>query len=110
MRDEAEICTPEEVLNFWFTELSYDHWFTPSADLDQQCAQRFQASHLALSRNRDDIWRQTPSNWLAVIILFDQLPRNMYRGSPLAYATDCLALREAKLAIGAGADIAVPTE
>ncbi|AFL52825.1 uncharacterized protein (DUF924 family) [Sinorhizobium fredii] len=110
MSDVAEICTPEEVLKFWFTELSYDHWFTPSAELDKQCMQRFQTSHLVLSRSLDDIWRQTPSNWLAAIILFDQLPRNMYRGSPLAYATDCLALREAKLAIGTSADIAVPSE
>ncbi|PDT42984.1 MULTISPECIES: DUF924 family protein [Sinorhizobium] len=110
MNDGAEICTPEEVLEFWFTELSYDHWFTPSTELDRQCVQRFQASHLALSRNLDDGWRQTPGNRLAAIILFDQLPRNMYRGSPLAYATDCLALREAKLAIGASADIAVPAE
>ncbi|MCA1370019.1 DUF924 family protein [Bradyrhizobium sp. BRP14] len=110
MADEIEICTPEEVLKFWFTELSYDHWFTPDPELDQQCVQRFQASHLALSRKLDDVWRATPSNWLAAIILFDQLPRNMYRGSPLAFATDCLALREAKLAVGASADLTVPEE
>ena len=110
MTGDIEICTPEEVLKFWFTELSYDHWFTPDPGLDEQCAQRFQASHLALSRNLDNVWRETPQNWLAAVILFDQMPRNMYRGSPLAFATDCLALREAKLAIGASADMAVPRE
>ncbi|MDK1388300.1 DUF924 family protein [Sinorhizobium sp. 8-89] len=110
MADEIEICTPEEVLKFWFTELSYEQWFTPSEELDRHCVQRFQASHLALSRKLDDIWRETPRNWLAAIILFDQLPRNMYRGSPLAFATDCLALREANLAIGASADLAVSKE
>lgn len=109
MVDQIEICTPEEVLKFWFAELSYDHWFTVNPELDKQCMQRFQASHLALSRRLDDVWRQT-QNWLATIILFDQLPRNMYRGSPLAFATDGLALREAKLAIGASADMAVPQE
>lgn len=110
MIDKIEICTPEEVLKFWFTELSYDHWFTPNPEVDQQCVQRFQASHLALSRKLDDVWRENPRNLLAAVILFDQLPRNMYRGSPLAFATDCLALREAKLAVGTGADMAVPTE
>ncbi|MCZ4092936.1 DUF924 family protein [Sinorhizobium psoraleae] len=110
MADEIEICTPEEVLKFWFTELSYEQWFAPSEELDRHCVQRFQASHLALSRKLDDIWRETPRNWLAAIILFDQLPRNMYRGSPLAFATDCLALREANLAIGASADLAVSKE
>ncbi|MBP1882359.1 DUF924 family protein [Sinorhizobium mexicanum] len=110
MTDEIAICTPEEVLKFWFTELSYDQWFTPSAELDRQCMQRFQASHLALSRKLDDAWRATPEHWLAAVLVFDQLPRNMYRASPLAFATDCLALREAKLAVGASADLAVPKE
>lgn len=110
MADEIATCTPEEVLNFWFGELSYDHWFTSSTELDRECARRFQASHLALSRNLEGVWRATPRNRLATIILFDQLPRNMYRGSPLAFATDGLALREAKLAVGAGADMAVPED
>jgi uncharacterized protein (DUF924 family) len=110
MADEMAICAPEDVLNFWFEELSYDHWFTPSAELDRECGRRFQASHLALSRNLDDVWRSSPRNRLAAIILFDQLPRNMYRGAPLAFATDGLALREAKLAAGASADMAVPKD
>ncbi|HXV31809.1 MAG TPA: DUF924 family protein [Sinorhizobium sp.] len=110
MADKIAICTPEEVLDFWFGELSYDHWFAPSAELDRECVRRFQASHLALSRNLDDLWRQNPRNWLAAIILLDQLPRNMYRGSPLAFATDGLALREAKLAVGTSADMAVPED
>lgn len=110
MTDQNAICTPEDVLKFWFEELSYEHWFTPSAELDRECARRFQDTHLALSRHVDDVWRASPRNWLAVILLFDQLPRNMYRGSPLAFATDGLALREAKLAIGASADMAVPPE
>ncbi|MBP2237145.1 uncharacterized protein (DUF924 family) [Sinorhizobium kostiense] len=110
MVDGSVISTPEDVLKFWFGELSYEHWFTPSADLDGECVRRFQATHLALSRKLDELWRASPENQLAAIILFDQMPRNMYRGSPLAFATDGLALREAKLAVGASADLAVSTE
>ncbi|MCA1494096.1 DUF924 family protein [Sinorhizobium alkalisoli] len=110
MTDQSTNCTPEDVLRFWFGELSYEHWFTPSAELDRECVQRFRDAHLALSRHVDDVWRASPRNWLAAIILFDQLPRNMYRGSPLAFATDGLALREAQLAIGASADKAVSPE
>lgn len=98
------ICSPEEVLSFWFDELTYEAWFTVDAGLDAQCTRRFRETHLALSRGLDERWRATPQARLATVILFDQLPRNMYRASPLAFATDGLALREARLAIAAGVD------
>lgn len=110
MAKEVEICTPDDVLNFWFGELTDDDWFTVSKELDESCIRRFQASHLALARGIGEIWRATPENRLAAIILLDQIPRNMYRGSPLAFSTDCLALHEAKLAVGIGADMAVKPE
>ncbi|MEI3852081.1 MULTISPECIES: DUF924 family protein [Ensifer] len=110
MTNEVEICTPDDVLNFWFGELTYDDWFTMSGELDKACIRRFQASHLALARGVSEIWRATPENRLAAIILLDQMPRNMYRGTPLAFATDCLALHEAKLAVGVGADMAIKPE
>ncbi|KQV34816.1 hypothetical protein ASE37_13985 [Rhizobium sp. Root268] len=104
MSDPTAICSPEEVLSFWFEELSYEAWFTADAGLDAQCTRRFRDTHLALSRGLDERWRATPEARLAAIILFDQLPRNMYRASPLAFATDSLALREARLALDAGID------
>ena len=110
MTNEVEICTPDDVLSFWFGELTYDDWFTMSGELDTACIRRFQASHLALARGVSEIWRATPENRLAAIILLDQMPRNMYRGTPLAFATDCLALHEAKLAVGIGADMAIKPE
>jgi len=104
MAAAAGICTPDEVLSFWFDELRPEHWFDPPPGLDQQCDRRFRTTHLALSRGVDAEWRATPMNRLAGVIVLDQLPRNMYRASPLAFATDGLALREASLAIDAGAD------
>ena len=102
--DVTAICSPVEVWSFWFEELSHEDWFTADAGLDAQCTRRFRETHLALSRRLDARWRATPQARLATIILFDQLPRNMYRNSPLAFATDGLALREARLALDAAAD------
>ncbi len=104
MPDANGMCAPEEIVSFWFDELSPEAWFAPDSALDAQCDRRFRLTHLAASRHLDDRWRATPLARLATIILFDQLPRNMYRASPLAFATDCLALREARLALDAGAD------
>lgn len=104
MADAAGICSPGEILSFWFDELLPEHWFDPPPGLDQQCDRRFRMTHLALSRAVDSEWRETPENRLAAVIVLDQMPRNMYRASPLAYATDVLALREASLAVDAGVD------
>jgi uncharacterized protein (DUF924 family) len=104
MAVSSEICGPEEILSFWFEELKPEHWFEPSEELDAQCERRFRLTHLALARDIGDLWHVSARSRLAAIILFDQMPRNMFRGSPLAFATDSLALREAKLAIAAGAE------
>ncbi|CAN7458540.1 DUF924 family protein [Pararhizobium sp. LjRoot238] len=104
MADAADVCTPGEILSFWFDELRPEHWFNPPAGLDEQCDRRFRKTHLALSRVVGAAWRGTPENRLAAVIVLDQIPRNMYRASPLAFATDGLALREARLAVDAGAD------
>jgi len=99
--------TPETVLNFWFNELTPKDWFVKSDDIDASITDRFSGLHLALSRGVSDEWRATPEARLALIIVFDQFPRNIYRGSPLAFATDGLALKEAKAALAMGADKAI---
>jgi uncharacterized protein (DUF924 family) len=99
--------TPQTVLDFWFSELTPKQWFVKDEAIDRRIAGRFTDLHLALSRKVPDVWRSTPEARLALVIVFDQFPRNIYRDSPLAFATDWLALREAKAAIASGADMAV---
>lgn len=99
-----------DVLHFWFQELSRQQWFVVSAEIDRAIGERFGATHLALARGEVASWRETPEQRLAAIIVLDQFSRNIYRGTPLAFAADWIALREARLAIDAGADQAVPAE
>ncbi|TCQ27946.1 DUF924 family protein [Rhizobium sp. PP-CC-3G-465] len=101
------LCTPQEVVSFWFEDIDPEHWYKAHPQLDAECDRRFRATHLAVSRNVGPDWRETPAARLATLILFDQMSRNIYRGSPLAFATDGLARREARLALEAGADQAV---
>jgi uncharacterized protein (DUF924 family) len=104
MPESDQVAEPQDVLSFWFDELSDRDWFSPTAALDAQIFRRFRVTHLSLSRQVGPRWRAEPSARLAAIIVLDQLPRNMYRGSPLAFATDGIARREARLALEAGAD------
>jgi uncharacterized protein (DUF924 family) len=107
---QADIKTPEEVFTFWFKELTRKDWFEKNEALDEAMRRHFAATHLSLARGELDAWRTSPENRLAAVIVLDQLSRNLYRGTPLAFATDWLALREARLAIEAGSDMVVLPE
>lgn len=105
-----KICTPEEVFGFWFEECGRERWFKPTLSLDEEIRARFRDTHLALAGGVIGTWRASPENRLAAVIVLDQFPRNIYRNTPLAFATDGLALWEAKLAVDAGADALVKAE
>lgn len=100
----ADTVNPESVIAFWFEELTEKDWFKKSDALDREITERFAAIHLALAAHVPESWRASADAVLALIIVFDQFPRNIYRGTPLAFATDCLALSEAKQAVEKGLD------
>lgn len=90
----------EEVLSFWFGEPHEDQgydderrtlWFAHDPQFDREIRERFTGDyHLAASRELMG-WQDTPRSGLALILLCDQFPRNMFRGDPRAFATDPLA-------------------
>lgn len=102
--------TPQTVLDFWFSDLTPKDWFVKSEEIDRRITERFAALHLALSRDVTGEWRASPEARLALIIALDQFPRNIYRGSPLSFATDRLALNAAKAALAVGADAATAND
>ncbi|WP_136656414.1 DUF924 family protein [Nitratireductor sp. XY-223] len=101
---KVQIAPPDAVISFWFDELTPEDWFTKSDALDHDIAERFGPTHLALAGKVPQEWWASADAVLALIIVFDQFPRNIYRDTPLAFATDCLALKEAKSAVDAGLD------
>lgn len=96
--------SPESVLEFWFGKLKPKDWFVKSEALDREIRDRFLDLHLALSSSVPEAWRETPDARLALVIALDQFPRNLFRDSPHAFATDGLALAEARVAVATGAD------
>jgi uncharacterized protein (DUF924 family) len=102
------ICTPQEVYSFWFEKCGREDWFTSSPGLDEEMKRQFRDTHLQLASGPSDQWRATPANRLALVVVLDQFPRNIYRGTALAFATDGLARAEAELALECGDDKQVP--
>jgi uncharacterized protein (DUF924 family) len=99
-----------EVLHFWFEEITPEQWWKVDPDLDELIVKRFSALHAQANRCELFAWRSEPRGRLAEIIVLDQLSRNMYRNHPRAFASDPLALALAQEAVAAGADQALSTE
>jgi uncharacterized protein (DUF924 family) len=80
-----------ELLHFWFHTLRPGDWFRPGEAVDRELRRRF-ARDLAALRNRPAReFLSDPRTALAAVLLFDQVPRNIHRGRPEAFATDPLA-------------------
>ena len=97
--------TPDDVLSFWIGPLDDDglaapdaqkRWWSKDPELDRTCAERFGELHGKLAANGHPAWRETPRGLLAVVIVLDQLSRNIHRDATAMYAADPLALGLAK--------------
>lgn len=98
------------ILQFWFEELTADDWFTGKEETDQACIKRFRALHDELAHSVPETAWTDPEHALAAVILFDQLPRNMFRRKPEAFSTDRLALELARNAVDKGFDHGMSAE
>ena len=97
------VATPDEVIAFW-REAGPDRWFAKDTAFDQACRDRFTLTYEAAARGDLAEWELTPEGALAGVLLLDQFPRNMFRGTRRAYATDHAALMTADRAIERGYD------
>jgi uncharacterized protein (DUF924 family) len=117
MRKKSEIAGTErigKILKFWFGEGSdpdyAKRWFAPNAVFDQACRNGFLADYERAAAGELDLWQDRASGALALILLLDQFPRNMFRNSARAFATDSRALAAAKAAIARGFDRALSAQ
>ncbi len=94
----------EEILAFWIGEVGPEGWYTPPAGLDDEIRTRYGALWEAARAGECDGWCTCPRGALALMVLLDQFPRNMFRDEARAFATDPIARRVAKHAIGRGFD------
>ncbi len=100
-----------EILEFWFGNRDDEdygkarkEWFTKNPEFDQEVRSRFFPDYQKAAAGELDDWKETALGCLALMILLDQFPRNMFRGQPQAFATDSQALAYAKHAVEQGLD------
>jgi uncharacterized protein (DUF924 family) len=103
------IAPAEAVLAFW-REAGHDKWFKKDTAFDEAIRARFLDTYEAAAAGTLSDWEATREGALALVIVLDQFPRNVFRGSARAFAADPLALAAATRAIERGFDIATPAQ
>jgi uncharacterized protein (DUF924 family) len=104
----------EAVLTFWFqdptgqTAISRQEWFAKNPDFDQAIRDRFLPLYEQAAAGQLADWQETAHGTLALILVLDQFPRNLFRGDPRSFATDAQALALTQQAISRGFDQALP--
>lgn len=101
------MANPDDILSFWLDEVGPKGWYEGSEDLDAQIVERYGETWQEATRGAYSLWLTYPSGTLAYIILLDQFPRNMFRGSGKAFSTDKVALAAAKCAIDKNWDMKI---
>ena len=105
----------EEVLDFWFGregEPGYgefrEAWFRKDPEFDRLIRDRFEGLYEAAASGELDDWKEEARSCLALVIVLDQFPRNMFRGDPRSYATDRKAQETAEYAVDRAFDRELP--
>lgn len=101
--------TPADVLDFWYSDEARARWFKSTPEFDAEIVRRFGDTAESISKGPfpHPVWEETPKHALALIILLDQFPRNMYRGSAHAFEWDPISLAAAVRLVEAGGDLAL---
>lgn len=100
----------DQVLKFWFDDLSPQQWFIQSDQVDTTIRNKFLDTHNKAAAGELDTWRKDARGSLAEIIILDQFSRNLYRNTSQAFAQDGMALVLAQEAIGKGFEDDLSTE
>src|SRR5215212_9588690 len=105
--DEAASPLAAQVLRFWFGEppeygSRLKRWFAKDDAFDTSCRERFLSIYEQVSMGAHREWLDRRADCVARIVVLDQFPRNIFRGSAHAFATDPLALEAARHAVAQG--------
>lgn len=96
--------TQKDIIDFWFEDSSPQQWFQKNPDYDALIKSRFLETYEIARQGAVDSWKNDADGVLALCLVLDQFPRNMFRDTPQAFATDSQALLVAKYAISKGLD------
>jgi len=93
-----------ELIEFWFSEDASKHWFKSTKTFDQALIDTYEGTWVEAKQGKLDHWQQSATGSLALIIVLDQLPLNMFRGQVKSFSTEAQSREVARAAIEKGFD------
>jgi len=100
----------QSVLDFWYSEAMRPGWFNSTPEIDTAIRERFEPLWQQAAAGELGAWQDTPEGALALAIVLDQFPLNMYRGRPESFSTEQQAVAVVKQAIERGYDGSIPRD
>ena len=101
---------PQEILEFWFSDEARKLWFKSTSAFDDLCRQRFLGVWEQACRGELDQWMETADGCLALVIILDQFPLNMFRGDARSFASEARSRDVARHALDRNFDRDMTTE
>jgi uncharacterized protein (DUF924 family) len=84
----AEPIEPDEILQYWYSDFMQKHWFSSTPALDTEIRERYRQLWEHAAAGGLDHWQDSPEGSLALVIVLDQFPLNMFRGKPESFRTE----------------------
>ena len=94
--------SPIDIINYWYSDRIKKHWFSSTPWLDQEIKDNYEQIWLQAADGKLEEWKNTPYGCLALVIIFDQFPLNMFRGTARSFQTESKAIEVTMTAINNG--------
>ncbi len=108
--NEKLMCNPDEILAFWYDPAQAACWFDATPALDDVIRARFEPVWAAAAAGQFQDWQHSPEGCLALCIVLDQFPLNMFRGQARSFSTEQQAVAVARQAVARGFDARLPQD
>ena len=101
---------PQQVIDFWFSDATRKLWFKSTPEFDRELTARYRDTWERANRGELDHWMQTAQGCLALVIVLDQFPLNMFRGTAQSFVSEARSREVAASAIEQGFDKTLSAE
>ena len=100
--------TPDEILRFWYSAPMSQHWFSSTEQIDTEIRDKYEVLWQQALDGELNHWQETAEGCLALCIVLDQFPLNMFRGQAKSFSSEQLAVKVCKQAVEKGFDLQLP--
>lgn len=105
-----EPISPRHIIEFWYSEKMRKRWFSSTPELDSEIRSKYESLWLQAGKGELDGWKASPEGCLALVIVLDQFPLNMFRGEAKSFSTEQRAVACSKYCIAQGFDRKMPQD